>query len=254
MEHHDVTADVPGDDVVVPDVVRKLAGDAGVEPVWRNELGGLTFRLRGFSTGVPDRFAKWQPLEGLTDGQLVDVDLEAEAERLLWASGRVPVPAVVEYGHDRQAAWLVTEALDGIAAYDPRWRGTPEVAVRAIAEGLRTLHEAASVDECPFIDSWPSGPDGSSGFDRLPEPDKLVVCHGDACVPNTLIDGSGRFAGLVDLGRLGVADRWADLAIATYSISWDVNFGRSYDDLFFETYGVEPDEERMRFYRDLWDS
>lgn len=65
---------------------------------------------------------------------------------------------------------------------------------------------------------------------------------------------AGGFAGHVDLARLGVADRWADLAIATYSISWDINFGRDFDELFFEVYGIEPDHERMRIYRELWDA
>lgn len=69
----------------------------------------------------------------------------------------------------------------------------------------------------------------------------------------TLIADDGRFAGLVDVAQLGVADRWADLAIATYSISWDINFGRSYDELFFEVYGMEPDAERISLYRRLWD-
>jgi hypothetical protein len=50
-----------------------------------------------------------------------------------------------------------------------------------------------------------------------------VVCHGDACVPNTLLDRTGRWIGHVDLGTLGVGDRWADLAIATLSTEW--NYG-----------------------------
>jgi aminoglycoside phosphotransferase len=36
-----------------------------------------------------------------------------------------------------------------------------------------------------------------------------VVCHGDACAPNTLIAAEGRWSGHVDLGMLGTADRWA---------------------------------------------
>lgn len=46
------------------------------------------------------------------------------------------------------------------------------------------------------------------------------------------------------MGRLGYRD---------HSISWDANFGKSYDDLFFEVYGIQPDLERIRFYRELWD-
>ena len=46
----------------------------------------------------------------------------------------------------------------------------------------------------------------------IPPVDRLVVCHGDACAPNTLLTDDGRWSGHVDLGQLGVADRWADLA------------------------------------------
>ncbi len=83
-----------------------------------------------------------------------------------------------------------------------------------------------------------------------PEVDRPVVCHGDACVPNTLIDAGGSFAGHVDLGSLGVADRWADLAVAAWSMEW--NFGPGYDGLVYEGYGVTPDPVRIA-YRLLWD-
>ena len=53
------------------------------------------------------------------------------------------------------------------------------------------------------------------GLSSSPPIDQLVVCHGDACAPNTLIDSDGSCSGHVDLGTLGIADRWADLAIAT---------------------------------------
>lgn len=84
-----------------------------------------------------------------------------------------------------------------------------------------------------------------------PEIDKLVVCHGDPCVPNTLITSDGRFTGHVDLGDLGVADRWADLAVATWSTEW--NYGPGWEELYLGSYGIAADHDRIRFYRDLWD-
>ena len=65
------------------------------------------------------------------------------------------------------------------------------------------------------------------------------------------VDDEGRFEGHVDLGGLGVADRWADLAIATWSTEW--NFGREWVGALLDAYGVSADPERTRYYRLLWD-
>ena len=80
---------------------------------------------------------------------------------------------------------------------------------------------------------------------------RLVVCHGDACAPNTLLDGDGRVVGHVDLGALGLADRWADLAVASWSTCW--NYGDGWEQQLLSAYGVEPDPSRLAYYRLLWD-
>ncbi len=42
----------------------------------------------------------------------------------------------------------------------------------------------------------------------------MVVCHGDPCMPNFMVDPKTlQCTGLIDLGRLGTADRYADLAL-----------------------------------------
>src|SRR6266704_2840843 len=85
----------------------------------------------------------------------------------------------------------------------------------------------------------------------IPPVDELVVCHGDSCAPNTLITDDGRWSGHVDLGDLGVADRWADLAIATWSTTW--NYGPGWEIPLLDAYGIAPDPDRTRYYRLLWD-
>lgn len=84
-----------------------------------------------------------------------------------------------------------------------------------------------------------------------PPVDILVVCHGDACAPNTLLDEYGRLVGHVDLGTLGLADRWADIAIATWSTAW--NYGPGWEETLLAAYGVGPDPLRTAYYRLLWD-
>jgi kanamycin kinase len=69
--------------------------------------------------------------------------------------------------------------------------------------------------------------------------------------PNTLIADDGTCAGRVDLGVLGIADRWADLAVATWSTTW--NHGPRWEDRLLAAYGIAPEPVRTRYYRLLWD-
>ena len=122
------------------------------------------------------------------------------------------------------------------------------------------LHDALPVAGCPFDWSveWrlaraACDRDRDAAGPARPATviDRLVVCHGDACAPNTLLHDDGRFAAHVDLGALGVADRWADLAVAAWSTEW--NYGPGYDEIVYAAYGIAPDEERIAFYRALLD-
>ena len=200
------------------------------ELVWRNELGGITARLVG--DDVKDLYAKWSP-----------EDLEPEAERLSWLSSRHPSPRMFDYEETDDGWLIVTGALPGGNAVGPNGQADPARAAFAIGEGYGVLHSLDPSD-CPF------GPADWIGVQD--DVDVLVVAHGDACAPNTLLDEAGRFVGHVDMGSLGVADRWADLAIASWSLEW--NFGPGHEDAFWAGYGEAPDPERIRRYRDLWDA
>jgi aminoglycoside phosphotransferase len=252
--------------VETPPVVRAIAGGRPVRAVWRNELGGLTFRI---GSEPRAQFVKWSP-EGLP--------LVPEAERLRWAGRYAAVPRVLDHGSDSTGDWMVTAGLPGLSAVDDRWISQPETAVRALGSGLRALHEALPVEGCPFEWSAESrlasarqraaaglihpadrppelgrigGVDEALGLLAEPPPvDRLVVCHGDACAPNTLIGDDGRCTGHVDLGSLGVADRWADLAVATWATLW--NYGPGWEDVLLDAYGVAPDPDRTAHYRLLW--
>lgn len=124
------------------------------------------------------------------------------------------------------------------------WLDRPRDAVRAIAYGLRALHDKVPSSACPFRTRWVP-------VDAPGPADGAVVLHGDACAPNTIIGSDGRFAGHVDLGAVGVGDRWADLAIASMSLDW--NYGEGWQRELFTAYDIEPDAERIRYYRAAWD-
>lgn len=252
----------------LPAAVVTAAGGRDLTLAWENEVGGLTFKV---GEGSGRHFIKWAPASS-------GLDLPGEAARMTWAGQYHPVPRPLAQGSDAEGSWLVTAALPGDNAVSPRWTADPATAVTEIGEGLRALHEALPLAECPF--SWSAGErvadarrqaaDGRldpaswhqchqsltvaealEAAAAVPPPDQLVVCHGDACAPNTLLDASGHWSGHVDLGLLGVADRWADLAVATWSAEW--NYGPGWERLLLDAYGVRPDPERTRYYRLLWD-
>lgn len=250
----------PPEMMPVPAAVRRALaarglGDARLRPVWRNGVGGLTFAVGGGSRGPLDRdrpaakfFAKWNPAGS---GE----SLFAEAKRLRWLRGRHSAPTVVELIADGGEEVMLTRALPGASAVAERWKREPETALRALGTGLRRLH-AIPVENCPFdwsvehrIATARVDPDA---LGPVPPVDRLVVCQGDPCAPNTLIADDGSFLAHVDLGRLGIADRWADLAAMTMSLEWNYS---SYDEaVFWEAYGVAPDPVRIDFYRRLWNA
>jgi kanamycin kinase len=256
------------DQVDVPPAVHNVAAGRQVQPVWQNEAGGLTFKVTGDAGSV---FVKWQPAGP-------SVDLAAEAERLAWAGVFTPLPRVVGSGEDGDGTWLVTTEVLGQSAVTGRWRAEPATAVRAIGEGLRAFHNSVPVERCPFgwsaeervadaqrraavglttPEHWHPDHRGLTLHQALdllmeaPPVDELVVCHGDACAPNTIVSDDGHWAGHVDLGAMGRADRWADLAIATWSTEW--NYGPGWASQLLAAYGVDDDNARTRYYRLLWD-
>ena len=58
-----------------------------------------------------------------------------------------------------------------------------------------------------------------------------------------MIGDDGRCCGHVDLGDLGVADRWADIAVAMLSLSW--NYPGSWEGELLDAYGVDADPARI---------
>jgi kanamycin kinase len=201
-----------------------------------------------------------------------------EFNRLLWAQPHVPVPPAVEVGDDGGVEWLVTRGLPGVTSITAATTLGVSAVVTELARGLRRFH-ATDLTACPFDFSLDTAL--AVARDRLangaivpsrdfhvehrhlsaedavrvleesgPDSEDLVVCHGDYCAPNILFR-DGVASAFLDLGELGVADRWWDLAIATWSITW--NFGEGHESQFLEEYGVESDAQRTKFYRLLYD-
>lgn len=200
--------------------------------------------------------------------------LFGEKERLRWLAGRVPVPRVVAYHVQDGTEYLATERLRGIDMSHPDARLHPRRNAELLARALRELH-ALPLRDCPFDmslrvrlpearervrrglvneEDFDQERRGRRAADLLaelvrdrPEREDLVVTHGDACLPNVLV--SGEFVeGFVDVGRAGIADRHADLALAVRSLAY--NYGALYHEVFLDTYGRSlVNARKLEYYR-----
>lgn len=201
-------------------------------------------------------------------------ELPGEIERLNWLTRMgFKSPRVIDTEQSADRIWLLMSAVPGedLTHYADR----PADVVRAYAQGLKRLHALDPV-QCPFdhnldvrlddakrrldaglvdesdFDTEHMGWTGGQVFDWLlanrPDVGEVIVTHGDASAPNILAQ-DGRFSGMVDCGRLGVADVWQDLTIACRSIAY--NFGEEHVAAFIKAYGVEWDEAKYRFYNAL---
>jgi len=263
----------PGVIMVVP-----LQDDGRLPASLRSHLGGYewrrdalgrssasVFRLEG--EGRPGLYLKVEetgPFSELFD----------EAARLAWLAGRgLPCPEVVAHESDGERSFLLMTALPGDDLVTAATL-LPEGRVEILASALNTLH-SLDIGSCPFdhrldnrlataearlqaglvdetdFDEARLGKSAFFLFDELqrlrPEAENLVVAHGDACLPN-FMTADGRFSGYIDCCRLGVADRYQDIALACRSVSY--NLGEEFVRLFLNAYGLSIiDPERVEYYQ-----
>jgi len=253
------------------------APPAGIEwlPVNLGESGDSVYR-RSDGAG----FAKVSP------GSVGGVEsLAGERLRTEWlAPFELGSAKVLDWRASQEGACLVTSVVPGVPASELPAEKLLQ-AWPSMAQRLRLLHEIPAAD-CPFARAL------STMFERacdvvarnavnkeFLDPEQLdvppsllldalrvqliqrlaqeardrVVCHGDACMPNFMIDPQTlRCAGLIDLGRLGTADRYVDLSLflANARDSWR----GPHDELsarqgLFDTLEIgEPDDGRLDFY------
>ncbi|MFI6827909.1 phosphotransferase [Kribbella sp. NPDC050241] len=234
----------------------------GWERVTIGESGADVFR-RG------DVFAKRCGADGVRA-------LRDERDRVEWLAGTaIPGATVVDWVESADSACLMTTAVPGV----PGDSLAVEDRVRAMASLGRVLRELHSLTGCPFerplasvvalaedvvrrgavnpaflTDEWRKL-EPAELLERvvaespyIESVQELVVCHGDLCLPNVLFDPSTlEVTGLIDLGRLGITDRYLDLALATIQIhdEWSTDPAP-----FLTSYGLpHPDQRRLDFHR-----
>lgn len=226
------------------------------------QSGGAVHRLHA-KPGAPDLFLK-HGRESVAD------DITGEMVRLRWLARHLPVPAVVKFVADADEAWLLMTALSGETAYQVL-EARPDcriATVEALATFLRRLH-AIPVSDCPFTsdiyhrlarareridaglveeddfdaarEGWTAEQVWTALQRLLPLPSDSVVTHGDFSLDNILMR-DGAVVGCIDVGRVGVADRYQDIAIAWHGLG---DFDASLQDRLLAHYGI-ADIDRAR--------
>lgn len=237
--------------------------DAQVQRQTIGESGADVWRLDGLDGTV--QFLK-------AEDALPLAELPDEIARLHWMQVQgLPCPRVIDTLQADGRHWLLMSAMPGrdLAVAEGL---SAQQTVALLAQALQSLHRLP-VQSCPFdhrlehrlqdasqraeaglvdmddLDEERQGISVQVLVDELyasrPEQEDLVVTHGDACLPNFMVD-QGRFSGFIDCGRLGVADRYQDLALTARSI--ERNLGGQWLAPFFEQYGVKPDAKRLAFF------
>jgi len=249
-----------------------LPSSAGWQPVSHGESGDAVFR-----SGDASRYAK-------VAGPARRKVLTQERRRVEWLSKtNIGAPRVLDWIESDDGAALILSAVPGIPA-----SALPAAdllkAWPSMAETLTALH-SLPVASCPFsrrladmvaiardvVGRNAVNPEFLSPQDKGRPPAELlaeietqvpqrleqekadlVICHGDACMPNFMVDPETlRCTGLIDLGRLGLADRHADFALmlANARESWETGAqAESARQILFGINGLTEDDGRLGFY------
>jgi len=211
-------------------------------------------------------------------------ETRTEKRMLSWLDGKLPVPKLVYHTVEEGINYLLMSRIKGKMACDAELMENPGQLVPILAESLKMLWQV-DISDCPVrwdlqhklekaraavaageVDVENVEPEtfGENGFKDPADllgwlctnqpPEDLVLSHGDFCLPNVFIDNQ-RLSGFIDLGRMGVADRWQDIALCWRSLKH--NYGGEYGgkvyedfdpDCLFQALGIEPDREKLRYY------
>ncbi len=218
-----------------------------------------------------------------------DYNEEAENEyrMMQYLQGRLPVPVPYVREVVEGKSYLLMSKCDGRMACASEYMENPAILCKLLANGLKMLW-SMDVSDCPcdqslsckllraeqiiedgLVDMDNVEPDtfGKNGFrdpaellqwlrENKPE-EEPVLSHGDYCLPN-IFGNQSEVSGFIDLGRMGIADKWCDIALCYRSLSHNYSGGYKYNGnqsykefdemLLFRELGMEPEWEKIRYY------
>ncbi|MBR3963151.1 MAG: aminoglycoside 3'-phosphotransferase [Oscillospiraceae bacterium] len=201
-----------------------------------------------------------------------------------WLKNKVSVPEIYCNITENGRNYLLMSKIAGKMSCDDEFLKNSKQLVFVLANAIRTLWNV-DISDCPIkndlstvletaeyrvehglidVEDAEPGTFGKGGFkdpqellgwlyDNRPEED-FVLSHGDFCLPNVFINDD-KFSGFVDIGRMGVADRYQDIALCYRSLKHNFSGkfgGKTYagfdEKMFFDALGIEPDFDKIRYY------
>ena len=211
-------------------------------------------------------------------------ETKEELNMLRWLEGKLPVPRILCHVVQEKKSYLLMSRMEGKMACEDECLENPRLCVSILAQAMKCLWQT-DISNCPvkmdldvklamakenvekgLVDVENTEPEtfGENGF-RNPQEllewlianrpeEELVLSHGDFCLPNIFINNN-KLSGYIDLGRMGIADKWLDIAICYRSLK--ANFTGKYarkiyddftPDILFEELEIEPEWEKIRYY------
>ncbi len=211
-------------------------------------------------------------------------EADNEYTMMLWLNQKLPVPKIIEYDKTNKYSYLLMSKCPGVTACSDAMMTSPKQQSELLA---RALEEIWDVDwkDCPsdcsldnkllqaeynvcnglinvsdceqetFCKHGFSSPETLLYWLKENKPEEeLFLSHGDFCLPNVFFE-NGELSGLIDLGRMGVADKWCDIALCYRSLRNNYN-GRytghrlsGYDESYlFNALQINIDWDKIRYY------
>ena len=196
--------------------------------------------------------------------------VKREAEMMMWLSGRLKVPDVIEYGTLGHSEYLIMSEIKG--RHIDCFVSEPIKYIECLTKALCQL-QAVDIVRCPFsskidlrlkelkylldhkiadvdVSNW----EDTTEFDNPMElykwlcenkpQEELCFSHGDIGA-NFFISDDGIY--FYDLARCGVADKWLDIAFCVKDIR-EYYPDSDYEKLFFSMLELEPDYKKINYY------
>lgn len=259
----------PRDPLSLPNRIASRVVRSSLEPIDAGESNSDVFRVELATGGAA--FLK------VSGSGYVRAEIQRERMVLEWLKPFVCVPSPIDVcEEDGRVFFLMTSIGERNLAEAGPHLGKDEC-IAMSARLLRAIH-SIPIDSCPFdrkvnvvlqlakqnieaglvdVSDFDSERVGQSALDvyerllvRVPPIEDLVFTHGDYCFQNIVVSGD-KAAGVVDLGRAGIADRHQDLALIFRSLDLELDGPEA--TLFLREYGLIDTFalQKLEFYRAL---